>query len=475
MVRLAGNSPIPWIALSLVVGLGAWIRAGGLPLSDWAAGELLISYAGGFMRRGLLGSLFALTDAPLYWATFAQKVAFVLAMAGLAALPLWLSGLQDRAMLAATILFAPGGVVNMLTIALQREQYFDRKEIWFYLLVLVLLMLVRWLSPWGRAIAVAITVMLGTLIHELFFLFFGLPLLALLAEAQWSAQRHQAIGRIAVLILLPGMVFLACILRPGAADNVLAMYGNLRGTDAELMTGGLQAVGWTFDQSAALSRVMFANGSVAFYGLFLALAWTAALLLALMLTRRPILRLLPLWQLTPVLIAMMAGHDWGRWIGLYTLSIPLLLVFGLSLQTQERPRQARWTGWSLSIAAMMLWTLPVTIPHCCSVQRQMPLDGGLLGILDAKAVSEVSRLNPGETRDTAKLLSDAILLGFVASILPSDPDVLSDDALAATYLRQGILSLNLALTGTDPGPLTALAEAILKRAAIERPLLEGAN
>lgn len=178
-------------------------------LNSWGSSEFIISYAGGFVRRGLFGEgLYWLTT---HWGISPYRVILWLTrlcLLGVFGVFLWLF---HRRRLNWWIIFAPVfcGFVTC----------FIRKDFLFYLVLFGLLWLLRSANPSNlRRIIVIAVCSLMIFIHEAF-VFVGVPVCLLLL---WSAPRGGRIWACAGAVITGGL-FLLFAYYNGTQDQVNAI------------------------------------------------------------------------------------------------------------------------------------------------------------------------------------------------------------------------------------------------------------
>jgi len=314
--------------LVIVLGILSVVTIRGLPLGDWASSELLINYEGGFVRRGLLGALLALSSEPLALAHQVQIVAVGLFFAGFALL--LATSRQPLGALASLVLvlFTPGGLFDM---ASSGFEFLERKEIFFYVAMVVLVLFARRFGifrPGSIVLFSAISVAM-VLVHELFFLFFVAPIFAILLFASGVPVKTRSLSAGAYL-LANSAGLLAVVLNPGNSRIVDAIRSSYQGTDAEERAGGggIDALSWDPRMSVRLSRRMLDDGSVWYWVAFVVIA--VILIFALVVVNADSRRYVAATAVTfslsflALLSSFVIGWDWGRWISMFSLSFFLL-------------------------------------------------------------------------------------------------------------------------------------------------------
>ena len=320
-----------------VFGLALSLFLFSLPLGPWSAGELLINYSGGFVRRGLFGEFFSLTPQPLLAARVTQTFVALLFLVFLGILISSLADTRFALTSAFVFIFAPGG---LLTMFLGGFEYLDRKEIWFYLVLLVIIF-AAWRWGFGSIKFATLSTLMSVamiLHHELFFIFFAIPVTGLwllfsFAKFPLSFWGPATYGFVSLLAF-----FLVNSAR-GSVETVEAIYSSYRSTDAEGVTGGIEAIGWNLAQATHLSQSMLSWNNFLYWGFFLGLSMVHIFLLVWVGARGPregsVLVGIILWQLAATGLAAYLGWDWGRWVSLFVFSSALLIaLYRVSWPTQ---------------------------------------------------------------------------------------------------------------------------------------------
>ncbi len=342
--------------------------------SEFALGDWLINYSGGFVRRGLAGEGVLLLSA-LHLPPLVLVLAMELAAYGVMWLFLWTLAPDFRwslwslalwvspATLAFPVLNPPGGY---------------RKEILlFALLCGVLAALRARVKPGTVSALLAAGVVVMLLSHEALLLF--VPYL--LAPLLLTAPRLRPALRLLVLPLLATVVMVVILRHPGTPQQreviCNSVIAETHGVDAGLCGGAIGAIGVT--QAAEHQMVLRTTRRFDAVPLYSALALLA--LLPLLLTLEERTRAGRGGRAARVIAGCVAvssclsaplfysAIDWGRWIAIHIMCALLLLLFAY---TPERGSAAESvtlgeilpTGWArpAAIAGLaayaMLWTLP---------------------------------------------------------------------------------------------------------------------
>lgn len=383
LLRLFGKILLPGLVLILgfVVVRDLILRQG--MVTGWTASELLINYAGGFVRRGLIGSLFAQSATPLATVTATQTLLVILLFAGVA----WLIATEKSTALRfaafSLIFFSPGGLFELA--ADDSWSYFGRKEIWFYVVALFVIASAMRFSqkPWALIAVMATSSVAMILHHELFFFFFSLPQFVLL---YCFLQKEDFRRRVQLLsfFVAPSIAALAAVvLNPGGEQTSQRILNSYEGSDAEGLSGAIGALSWQLSDSHALSIRLAQEGSFTYWLFFVVIAvlLAAIYLIALAASGGNIFAPLVLLALGlfAMAIAMYSGWDWGRWISILTVSfyLNLRLQFELSAGA-SLPRELTSKSYSspkeffLAVAFLFLTifsgvvALLSQMQHCCS-------------------------------------------------------------------------------------------------------------
>jgi len=300
----------------------------GAEIGGWSLGELLVNYEGGFVRRGLFGQIFLATGAPAASAFLTQMTVILIFYVGSAALlATWKGNLSATAAFTVAV-FAPGGLFDMSSSG--TFEYLDRKEIWFYVALLFLIFYVKSFgmlrpSSLGISVIVSCTMILH---HELFFLFFAIPISGLLILLAINVGSKKSLLFPASYFAFTTFTFLLVVLNRGTSLTAESILLSLEGTDAGGVSGGINAIGWDFSLSNQLSIRMLSEGSSLYWLFFLLVASLLAANLIVVSSDRYLSligsTLLLGWLFVAVALSATAGWDWGRWISMFSISFFLL-------------------------------------------------------------------------------------------------------------------------------------------------------
>ena len=320
--------------------------------TGWAAGELLINYEGGFVRRGLFGQLFFRSERPLLLATQVQKWMVVGFVTGSTLMVYFWKTLPAALAYVALLCLAPGGLLHLATAG--GFAFMDRKEIWFYVAMVVVIGCARGFGMFKLPTAIIVGLLSTVMIlhHEAFAVFFVPPIVFCYLFYVCAARHKSGLIQMAVAMLPPLTAFAAVTLNSGDSAVAQAITQSYTGTDAAGVGGGITAIGWAFSTSSALSLRVLRDGSLVYWlAHFSAAIALAGLCLAFVPRNRLGGRLawaVLCWQLAATCLLAYAGWDWGRWISLFTIGSALTLALVHVLA--EHPvfgspgRQSFWTG-----------------------------------------------------------------------------------------------------------------------------------
>jgi hypothetical protein len=326
-------------------------------LNSWTIGDWLISYAGGFVRRGLPGQvLFALAKAahvsPIYIIWIWCCIAFVL----LAVLLYRLAGSH----LDPVLLASPFCLLMPLL-----GDYFFRKDVTIALLyglcLLIFLSSARSSEPHRQVrciVGVNCVGILAVLSHESF-LFFGLPSLLWIAPHCFMASPIRILSRIpfgvrGVIYLFPVIIAsISVLIFKGSGQHALLIHhawqqiSELFTSQAGLTTsrppdGAINALGWSLNQQPGFVARQFAMPISYAFGqspalrpaIPVVLPWLITLYVVVLLfcaggcaASRDLRIRVVMLQLCCVAPLFLVGVDFGRWIFLLTTSSVLLYGF----------------------------------------------------------------------------------------------------------------------------------------------------
>lgn len=383
-----------------------WARMTGefeqLQIGSWVVAEWLINYSGGFVRRGLAGSiLFQLGEGEdllhlLYKASLLFYVLYCILFYGIYTL----AKIKQPILLLVAVLL-PGSIFQMGFV----NQFFNRKEMLFLILfgILCLLYLIalrissqykeRCLTAMFFFAVVGGSVMV--LIHE-GYLFMSYPLTLLLLWIVWKENPDKQLlpWLYWIYAILIPVIFMLCVQHRGSPELALSIWESLSLSDRLSLSpdapytvfGPIYSISWGFIQNWLTIYGIFATNGWIYWLIFIIGNGFALLYL---ITRLQIALLsestnnsyrfsayLFLGLLLSVLMFLIAA-DWGRWIA-YASNSLLLFAFTMTQSTflmdktaTKFPRCIQSLSKSsilnskFSLWVIILYALLFALPECC--------------------------------------------------------------------------------------------------------------
>jgi hypothetical protein len=386
-----------WLA-ALTVVLCLWyptfISSLGLVPHTWAYQELLVNWEGGFVRRGLYGSVLlwlhnAFGVDALLFTGIVFVVGTILEVVLLFGL-LW----QYRGNPFVVLLVALSPVT--LLFGVYDIGGYWRKELFLNLAILTHAWVARAairgsISRDGYIAFVALVMapwlLVNTLIYEVqgFFLpihlAITLSVLRITRSEDDGVVAYVAIGAAYVLALVP---FLLSVLFHGDPANNAVMFDAVKDWSGVSGNAALVAHGWTLAESYGLSAQILANpiSALAYIGGFLV---GPVMLMLLILTQiDPDIEevgeaAFPIWTLFPPLALFIVGWDYGRWIHMIAIAA---VAYVLHYPTRPdavavlvRRGPYAWIVPFLVVSWSVLYIVAWYLPHCCQVET---IGGGFL-------------------------------------------------------------------------------------------------
>lgn len=340
---------------------------------SWQLTEILINYAGGFVRRGLLGQCLLVLARHTGWDVEVVVRHGVFLMTIVNAFFVVFVTLAVRPVLTRTALLLSPAV---LLFVIYDEGAYARKDVVVTLLIALhatVTISVRErplqrerYERWAKyALPAALSV--SILVHEAAALFVTHHLLLLAHTLRRGPKPNEWL-----LLLLPtGTAFLATVVFHGDAGTARMICDSWKAVwEAVDCGGGIGALSWDFRQARFLSWALWYLRRPALYYLAYFCLSIAPVL--------PLLRRSGGEEAAGVLsgvlsvaaaVAPMAlfamGWDWGRWIHLYTVSLLCVAIGrGGGMRAARRTRLPwKFCGWLCVAGYVSLWTLP----YCCAV------------------------------------------------------------------------------------------------------------
>ncbi len=359
--------------------------------SDWAMGDWLINYSGGFVRRGLTGELALLLRAahmPLLWTILLLQWT----MYGIVLLGVWrlISDVRWNWWRFA-LFFSPA----TLAFVLLDPPFAFRKDILFFALLALTLRLgtrtdrekthsSSWLLPSSLLTAGCAVCILS---HEGLIVFFPYLFGALYLV---SSNVRRSVQIFALPALVSVALFAVVSRFPGdaqVADTVCRSIGGTRTSPPSGICGG--AIDYLAHNAAYAHQEVLRSMLAGHY-------WRHVPWLFVLPLVPVIMGLTQLWRrdraASQVLMAIAAlawlmsisvfyyGTDWTRWIYIHTFSLMVLLLFAARQQGSTTVEQtsalfgprlgARWASWALLLVYCFGWEL--------SMYGQRPLYGSFV-------------------------------------------------------------------------------------------------
>ncbi|MFN9870259.1 MAG: hypothetical protein ACK55E_02335 [Cyanobacteriota bacterium] len=308
--------------------------------NSWTVGEWLISYGGGFVRRGLPGSVihgiassWGLQPVWLIW--LASLVSYLI-FGGL----LWrfCKGKIDAAILLSPMILLGPIIGNFLI----------RKDVlvvalYGLCLLVVQISQIKRRKAYSCILPVNLLSILAILCHESYG-FWGLPSLVLVLSfwRRGSASLDFGSLRRAFFMLSPAVVaFVLCLALKGSSNHALMIHeswqslarllpsnGALSASDP---VGAIDAIGWSTRQGLGLSYSTLKNFS---FVIWIPAAWMLTIFICIVLfignrdrQAQAIKRQVVLFQFLMISPLFVLGWDFGRWIFLWLASSALLYGF----------------------------------------------------------------------------------------------------------------------------------------------------
>ena len=351
--------------------------------NSWAFYEWLINYEGGFVRRGLVGSVinkfyYGKELIAVNVLVFFAAILFIL----LATMFLAINVKNARSAL--LFIFCPAGLYWMA----MGNEYYYRKEIFFYITILCACFIFQWWQIYrNRYLALILTGFIFVtsgllpLIHETF-LFYGWLLFSLML-----LQLHQKNGvpgkkAFIAYTVVSIVIFTILIYFKGDANTSEAIWFSLSNSAKALTVtsepaGGISAIGWPLAKALSLLFITLQTGLASYYIFSIILIY---LFLGYIVSENRGLDLKQIYLSKQLLLPFclvavsflplfVLGWDWGRWVmGIWYVS---LFIFLLKLDKQiveffpntiRLPRKI-----FVLIFFLILFSLGIItrVPECC--------------------------------------------------------------------------------------------------------------
>lgn len=368
-----------------------------LEISQWSLSELLINYEGGFVRRGIFGQIVFSTSNPIYFATLLQKIALGAVFFGFLLFLYFEKSNLNRILFSFGLTFAPGGLQDMRignTYQGGLFEYLDRKEIWFYLGIILIFISIKFFFrfPITNSIFISAVCILLILHHELFIIFALTLYTSILLATKFAIKSSFFLGA----LLFYGLVlstFLLVYVNHGnetIANAILASYQE-KFPGLPINGGGIHAIAWSISQSHELPLRLINEGSILYYFFFAILSIIFIFIYSFIKFRKKsqliIATVLNLGNLIGCIAITYVFWDVGRLISIYTiatlLSLNVLSLVFSKLETSDHERFANSenisdsTRTKLILGVFLIYFVFITsitrVEHCCPQPAEIPL------------------------------------------------------------------------------------------------------
>ena len=353
--------------------------------SSYMIGDWLINYSGGFVRRGLVGTLVLAvshaTHVPLRWVVFAiQAVAFVVFLVCVYRLS---KGLRWTFLMTAIVLSPATLAFTVL------ESYAGiRKE----MLLFAALALVIWVilsgqwSDWMLSLLLSVIVVVLVLTHEA--LVVGMPYLAAAVLIQTGNVRRTV--KICVAPLILGVsALIAVMLHPGNHAITVAVCNSVGGTFvpssspsdwSNMCSGAIQWLDLNVAQARAINLPYIRTFHMAReFGLLAIPVFVPPIAQLVMLYRRDklyrevkVIAGFGLISMVGMAVLIYTALDWGRWLHMQAMCLMLILMMvdrraaSLAGEKTSLLRRNHWMRAAAAVAVFLYattWTLPTFGPE----------------------------------------------------------------------------------------------------------------
>jgi hypothetical protein len=347
-------------------------------ITGWSLSELLINYQGGFVRRGLIGEVLFQSDNPLALAHNIQRFFVAGFLCSVLIVLILEKDILTKFLLLVLVTFTSGGVFDLVLGG--GFEYLDRKEIWFYSVLGLILVSTRAFGFYNlkNILIINFLSILMTLHHELYAVF-TLPLMLLIVILSGTGYLFKSIA-----LIVPTLITLLLVINYSGDHSIASLIKESYSLKFGIDVGGaVDAVGWSYEFSHNLSRRMITEGSLRYwlYHLVVNLVFLTIFAIYKGKTVRDLFIYMAIIfiVLSATIFAMFAGWDWGRWISMFAfISIFFIYIASSVLsnivhikffKTQNNEISDRLR---MQIASVMLLCLlvglntNVRMGHCCT-------------------------------------------------------------------------------------------------------------
>ena len=274
-----------------------------------------------------------------------QKISVLFFVIGSAFLVLLYKQMLPKLFYLFVIILTPGGLYDMAIGG--GFEYLDRKEIWFYNAIILIIFASIKYNFYSRKVALftAFISVFMILHHELFAVFFS-PIIFLMYLLQKKSDEKVFISPIMIYAVSTITAFSLTTYFSGNAEIVVAIKESY--LEYKLNSnGGINALAWSFSDSNALSVRMATHGSLLYWVFFFSIALTMSVLFILSAFKKndhiAIAMLINAGLLLSTLVASYSGWDWGRWISIYSMGAILILsLLNVILSNLEYEKKYRF-------------------------------------------------------------------------------------------------------------------------------------
>lgn len=338
------------------------VLSNALEYTPWSFSELLISYPGEFLRRGLIGEVINILDSDGILFNTVNLVLFInfcfFSLLTFANIKLSKLGSIQHFL----FLISVFGIFNITTF----NQYYHRKEMFILNLFLLLLLAFRVeVNNYITFIITSFFSILMILIHEGVAMA-AIPFIIFIIKSRTDLSKRM-LNIYSVIVL---STFLIVILNAGSDNASIAIWSNLSKFDRSLITlepNAITAMGWSlFDSFFKTTQVLIFSGSMfvwIFY--FLVFGYTFVIIFSIDSSKftsslqniQTFFIKEKYFLVIPILFIV--GFDWGRWI----FSLFHLTFFSYLLLQKDNVHKVIY--WNLPVLFFVIVSSLTIMPECC--------------------------------------------------------------------------------------------------------------